>query len=101
MAKIRVSIETVEQPKPISREERLIAQRDSLMEKMEHAYDYVQAGFNSEKALACIRQCWKWLEKQDACPEHLHQVKEYIRPIIREHGADSSPIPKTKEKKDA
>lgn len=85
---IKLRIQSTEKPAYKTREERAIEQRDRLLDKMEYAYDCLQAGIREEQALKCLRTCWAWLESIDDLPGHLQAVKEYVTPIIREIGAE-------------
>lgn len=100
MSKTRIIIEQVQEPERLTRDERRVRQHDDLKDKMEYASDLVHANFKREPALACIRKCWSWLESIDNLPDHLKEIKDYIRPIIREYGEEDVSKPK-KESEDA
>jgi hypothetical protein len=90
----------VTMPERETREQRLVRQRDELMDKAEHASELILADINRECALRCLRQMWAALEKKT--PEHLIQLKEFIQPIILEYGSQEPDTgPRSQNAKDS
>jgi hypothetical protein len=85
----KISIEVIEQPKPLTREERKKQQFDLLMDKAEYATDMFLAGMNKEAALECIRKLYAFLTSHpNGCPEHLKPIFEMLEPTIEQYGAE-------------
>lgn len=78
----------MQQPAPLSRDERKKRQYDYLMDKAEYATDLFFAGINKEAALCCLRKMWDLFESMNEVPEHLEPVRDLLWPTIRQYGSN-------------
>ena len=85
----KVTVEVVQQPAPLTREERKKHQFSYLMDKAEYATDMFLSNMNRDASLECLRKIYAWLTShKEGCPEHLKPVFEFIEPTIEQYGAE-------------